>query len=646
MYYRLLKKTLSDFGTLIPADESALPHITDKNLDWYLSVYKFNEDQKVEFQQEGSIAGITDVIGECLIFDFDDEDLEKSRQDTVEVCKRLIAKGFDEQNILVSFSGGKGFHVQVFIDKTLTPTEHRAIAEALAGDLPTFDTKVYNATRILRVVGTKHQETGLYKCPIGFEGLIRCTIDEIKDYAKNINNTSLPLNLSTQILPDEVYALAKQTKLVLVNKDVDDIDFIKKEKGWTNCKWSLVNGNFKNGNRNESVTTIIATCRALNYPKLQAYYKAKGAVQGAFERFGTPKLDKEEIWNSVEGVYGPRWKGGAYTCKSGDYPWLKKICDELGPNKCKHDEKVFIELTDLSKNFTRFAIDIEHNKIKTGLDLLDKNVTICTSTLVGLLGAPGSGKTSQLLNILKENSKKGIPSMFFSMDMGMPLVYLKLIQKEFGITHEEAFRIYKHGTKEERKKIDDQIADTYKSVKFCFKAGLDVEEIRSSILEYQESTGRKVKFIGLDYLECIAGPYSDSTANTAIIANKLKDLANETEACVMLLLQTQKHAAQPDEPLISMKNIKGSSVIEQACSTILTMWREGYSPEYKGKDNYVSIATVKDRLNSLWSEDFHWTGLTGHIRTLTSEECGDLELFRKEKKDKKAQAASASGLNF
>ena len=111
----------------------------------------------------------------------------------------------------------------------------------------------------------------------------------------------------------------------------------------------------------------------------------------------------------------------------------------------------------------------------------------------------------------------------------------------------------------------------------------------------------------------------------------------------MLLLQTQKHST-PDisDPLLSLKGVKGSSLIEQSCSTILTLWRDGYNPKHVQDDKYISFAVVKNRFGSLWSGDFSWNGLRGDIRELSEEELDSLAEFRERKRQEKAAAASSS----
>ena len=73
-------------------------------------------------------------------------------------------------------------------------------------------------------------------------------------------------------------------------------------------------------------------------------------------------------------------------------------------------------------------------------------------------------------------------------------------------------------------------------------------------------------------------------------------------------------------------------------SSIVTLWREGYSPKYVNDDKYISFAVVKNRFGGLWSGDFAWKGITGDIRSLTEEERDNLKSFKKRKKEEKAAA--------
>ena len=65
--YRRLCCTLNDRGTLIPDTDYIFDHIIDFNKDYYLSIFKYNEEQKKKFYEktDGIINGaknINDVI--------------------------------------------------------------------------------------------------------------------------------------------------------------------------------------------------------------------------------------------------------------------------------------------------------------------------------------------------------------------------------------------------------------------------------------------------------------------------------------------------------------------------------------------------------------------------------------------------------
>jgi hypothetical protein len=183
------------------------------------------------------------------------------------------------------------------------------------------------------------------------------------------------------------------------------------------------------------------------------------------------------------------------------------------------------------------------------------------------------------------------------------------------------------------KEIEEKIVAEYGNVGFNFKTGLTVADMKRIVDQRQQARGKRVRFVGIDYLERIQGPYSDATANTGFIANELTDAANTTLACWLILLQTQKHSTpQISDPLTSLKNVKGSSIIEQACSSILSLWREGYSPDTVQDDRYISFANVKNRFGPLWRGDFHWDGVTGHIRSLTTDEYILLRDFKDRKR--------------
>lgn len=647
--YRRLCEGLNDSGTFIPSDANVYDYLsTDK--DYYLSVFKYNEAHKETFSKTNTIAGITDVVTDKLVWDFDSKtNLEEARQNTITLVNRLMEFTVDTKDIAITFSGYKGFGIEVNLTQDITPELLKNIAFSLAIGCETFDEVIYNPARILRVPTTRHQVSKLFKTPLTFSQLTTLTCDEIRALATNQPEFNeefrwSSITLPASIVPKELPAAPKAVVLPVAN----DIDFSHKIKGWTNCKWAMSQGyHIQEGDRHSKLLCLISTAKALNYSKEQAYYTAKNADEQGVSRYGGEKSDKKDVWQKVESVYGDKWLGGVFSCRDGKTPWLSDLCKTLGSHRCKKDEEtVFMKSPDLFDTFYKFVINIDKNTIKTGIKELDSRVMLTTSSLNGLLGQPGSGKTSIALGILNTCNMNKIPSIFYSMDMGVPLIYLKLAQKHWGIPHDQIFEQVKRDPNR-AKELRDLVEKEYPGTEWCFKTGLNVEEIRETIVHHNETRPERAKVVIIDYLECIAGPYADATANTAVIANKLKDIAIDTETCIILLLQTQKHTAAVDEPLLSMRNIKGASVIEQACSVIVTLWREGYNPAYSQMDKFISMATVKDRFNALWKYDFRWDGLRGLVTDMTDEEQDQLEKLRAQKIiDKASKASKDGGLNF
>lgn len=641
--YIRVTKGLVDKGVLVSPDDLH-KIVTDTEKDYYSSVYYYNEKHYEHFKKSGSIRGITDVYTDTIVFDFDSKtDLEQTKQDALTAIKRLKTFNVKETNVEIYFSGNKGFTLSVKLNNKITPEQARHIAlNKIAGNLQTVDTSVYDASQIIRVPGTKHPKSGLYKIPLTISQLEKLNIEQIKERATSLDNITEDFEWSVSTPNPEFYSVQRVIEKPKTNYQ---LDLSKKPTQWKTCKWSLLQGNFDEGQRHGALMVIAATGRGLGYDKQTTYYMCKSALKKQADRTGQEEFSKEELWNNIieQSVFADNWEGGQYACSKPG--WLKDYCDSLGEHKCKEkneDEPPCIQLEDITLDFNNYAKHFEQNVIKTGISALDENATLCTSTLAGLLGQPGSGKTTMAVNCLRNTSLSDIPSVFLSLDMGKPIVYAKLVQKATGLSFKQVLDLFKNNPTEANR-IAEILKQEYKNVGFNFRSGVTVPDIRNIVKEHEDNIGKKVKLLVIDYLECLAGPYSDQIANTGFLANQLKDLSNDLQVCTLLLLQTQKHST-PDiaDPLLTLKGVKGSSLIEQSCSTILTLWRDGYNPKHVANDRYISFAVVKNRFGSLWSGDFSWDGLRGDIRELTEEEEDSLADFRKRKQQEKNAAASAS----
>jgi len=636
MEYVRLAQGLTKYK-LIPSTESVWDHIVSNDNDYYISLYKYNEQHYQRFNETGTVSGIKDVVTNKLLFDFDDAtNPENAREDAITVITRLASYDIPEESIQVAFSGSKGFSVQVDTTQEFTPQQFKDITFSLAGDLKTFDKVVSDPNRIIRVVGTRHPKSKLYKMPLSVTQLTEMDINLIREFAKSINNVDEELmeSWTPAYLPERVIKNAEKKVVPTVEVEVHDLDLTQKPKWLSDAKYALQQGYFGSGVRNTAFMILAATYKSQGFSKEIIYRMLKGVAEVQAKRNGVDRFPDDELYNNIVNVVcKPDWKGGTYSYDN--TPLLQEVTKRLGLKVPAKEEVPLVPVTNVSNVFRKFATEIEANTIKLGIDEIDRDVRITTSMLVGLLAAPSAGKTSISMSVLNTVSKSNLRSVFFSLDMGAPLVFQRLIQKHTGVYSKKLFEMYRSNDPK-ISQFEQVVSKEYANVSFCFSSGITVENMKDMVIAEQERTGEKVKLVVVDYLENVAGPYSDPTANTALVAQKLKDLANELELTVLLLLQTQKHGGDPSDELASMRNIKGSSAVEQACSVIFTMNRPGFSPKNPEEDRYLSILVVKNRMGQLGSYDFSWDGLTGSIRTLTDEERRDLYELKKKRAAEKA----------
>lgn len=632
MFYYRLCNSVADKGLLIPTDHNINSYLEDTTKDYYISLYQYNKEQKEKFDAEGSIAGITDVTTKFLIFDFDSKEINASRLDAIESIERLNKLGVDIEEINIYFSGNKGFHIVLDTSLSLTPKQAKDIAKNIAGDLKTFDSVIYNANRIIRLPYTKHQVSGLYKIPLTFEELRTLTIDEIKEIAKDNYEPEPIKQLSNS---DVLLTLLKNKEpKQSVDDDIDLIlDFSKKPRDLSSWKYALENGLFPSGQRSNTLMILAATYRNLGYSKTKCYYALKATAELQSKRFKQDKFDKQEIYhNVIKTVYSNNWQGGTYAEEN--FPeQLKEFLVSLNiPRSNSETDKKLESVDQIFDNFYDYAKNIDKNTIKTGIPGLDSICRITTSMLVGLLGSPSVGKTSTMLNLLNNMSLSGEQSVFFSLDMGKPLVYQKLAQKVTGFSSHTIFEIFKTENIEKMEYVKEKINEQFSNVQMCFKTSSTVEQLKEYIINYQNETGKKVRLVAVDYLEKVAGPYSDPTINAGYVAKQLQEMCNELECCVMVLLQPQKMAGTPADPILSYRQIKGASVIEQDCRVVISMWREGYNSKTDENDNYITYAVLKNNMGTTGQVDCHWDGPTGEVRELDDREYQELKELRANKK--------------
>lgn len=618
------------FGTLVP-ENKVNDHITDHNKDWYTSHYFYNEKHKEQFDKSGSVAGITDVVTNKLIFDLDSaNDLEKAKSDTLELISRLNKLGVSNNAIQLTFTGNKGYTIVVDTEQTFNPKQLKQLCYTDIGNgLYTLDPTVYNANRIIRVTGTKHEVSGLYKVPIKVEKL---QTTNPKIYAKSLDN--IKDDFEWDVTPIKF----KITEATIKPVAVEPLDFTldNKPKFLTNCRYALQKGFFKEGERSTALLCLAATYNNLGFEKEHTYRLLKGVAELQAAREKTDRFPEDEIWNNIiTQVYGVHWKGGQFSCKDTG-SWLHTYCSRLGDKRCKHEEdkNLIIQADEVFNLFKDYTTNYEKNILYSGIHSLDSRMKFMVGTSNAILASPGVGKSSLSLSILNHNSKHNNRCIFFSYDMYHSAVYMRMLQKHTGMSQDAIYKIFQSDPKKINE-LNELIKNEYKKISFCFKSGQTADEIEDTIRSTEDKYGEKVRMVIVDYNELVATNLSDSTASSAQVAQRLRQIANDRSVAAITLLQPSKMFSSPADEITNYNAAKGSSSIVQSVTTLLGCSRPGFDPMNPQHDKYFNITCLKNRNGPLFSVDLKWEGLRGNFTELEDYERDDLADIRKMRDEKK-----------
>lgn len=175
----------------------------DKRIDVsdeaYLSAFTFGEDFRRHLDATGSTKSFDGVCGaEFVWFDIDREDkqtkqvnLDAARLETARLCLLLTDRySLDDDDLLIFFSGSKGFHVGLPTD-LWQPTASgvfnltaRRLAERLAASCEVvIDLGIYDKVRAFRAPNSRHPKTKLHKRRLSIDELMHLKIERIQELA-------------------------------------------------------------------------------------------------------------------------------------------------------------------------------------------------------------------------------------------------------------------------------------------------------------------------------------------------------------------------------------------------------------------------------------------------------------------------------
>ena len=200
-YIEIVTNGIQNRGEIVKLPEGKsnydLDYYGKEVTDSFHSAFLHTEDYHIYRDLDGRKRGYNgNVFSECLFWDLDNTDLKLARNDTIELVERLCV--FHKENINIYFSGNKGFHViyicpelNLLRDTVDFNDKLKNICSYIAKGIESFDDKIYDKTRILRTVNSKHPKTNLYKIKISIDELYTLTREQLFELASKQRKSEL-----------------------------------------------------------------------------------------------------------------------------------------------------------------------------------------------------------------------------------------------------------------------------------------------------------------------------------------------------------------------------------------------------------------------------------------------------------------------
>jgi hypothetical protein len=194
----------------------------------YLSAFQYDEGFRHYLSETRSTAGFNGTCWARWIWiDIDAEnDVDRGRREAAQLVTVICAQyGCASSDLLVLFSGAKGFHVGIptTLWKPTPSTDFHKVTRCYVATLAetasiNIDLGVYDKVRAFRAPNSRHPKTGLHKRFLPFEELSGLCAEEIRELAREPAQFQIPSPSGTnsQAIADWQTAIA-----TVNNKEVE-----------------------------------------------------------------------------------------------------------------------------------------------------------------------------------------------------------------------------------------------------------------------------------------------------------------------------------------------------------------------------------------------------------------------------------------
>lgn len=237
-----------------------------------------------------------------------------------------------------------------------------------------------------------------------------------------------------------------------------------------------------------------------------------------------------------------------------------------------------VDVQTIGKSYAgKFLEDLESGKtesfLKTGFCDLDRFTNGFNETdFVIIASRTGIGKTAFGLNIIKNISKRKIPTCFISLEMDEKTLFRKLISAEANIDFN---KILKNDlTRQEIKDISESVARLYSyPIYIDDRTGGKISNILNLARSLVEK--KNIKLLVIDYLQLLTTgkPSENRHSELSEISRRIKSFALEYKTPVLGLAQLSRDIEKRVNKIPKLADLKDCGSLEQDADKVIFLSR-------------------------------------------------------------------------
>lgn len=212
--------------------------------------------------------------------------------------------------------------------------------------------------------------------------------------------------------------------------------------------------------------------------------------------------------------------------------------------------------------------------IPTGYEYIDEKGGFQLTDFNVIAGSTSQGKTTLAVNIMVNAAIRGIPCMFFTLEMTVVQLGARINAPLSGIS--SGLILFKKLYTDQLRALEQAKATSDQYPIYIDDTSTSYEKIKDSIRA--NAIKRGVKLFIIDYLQVLSSTRNGRESEAQFferVSRELKNLAKELKVCIVPLSQMNREVKDAD-PRPTLSKMKASSGIEQAADTVLMVYRPGY----------------------------------------------------------------------